>query len=298
MTDFLQNLLDGLAAGVAYALLALGFTLVFGVMRRLNLSFGPSIMVGAFAGAMAQERLGAGPLLTLAATVAVTVLVGLYVERLCFRAIRREAALASMVSSFAVWMQLEEALAIAAPERTYALRPPFGAEPVELGAFILPVDSLVMLGGAALLAGGLYAVVYRTRFGLLVRAVSQDAEVARVVGIDRDGVSFAAFLLASGVGGVAGYLIAAGGQQLSPHMGLTMTLKGLTGMVLGGMGSVPGALWGGLVLGIAEAQSAWYLGAERRDLVGYGLLLAVLIFRPGGLFGRAIPDEDAVFRRA
>lgn len=289
MTDFLQNLVDGVMSGAVYALLALGFSLIFGVLRRLNLSFGPSIMVGVFAGALAQDKLGAGPLLTLVATVGAAVLAGLYVERLCFRAVRREAALASMVSSFAVWMQLEEGVSIAAPERTYVFRPPLQAEPVELGPITLSVEGLVLLGGAALLAAGLYALVYRTRFGLRVRAVSQDPYAAQVVGIDLHRVSLAAFLLASALGGVAGYLIAAGGQQLSPHMGLSMTLKGLTAMMLGGLGSLPGAVWGGLALGIVETQSAWYFGSEYRDLVAYGLLLAVLIVRPGGLLGPAAP---------
>ena len=212
-------------------------------------------------------------------------LAGLYVERVCFWAIRRGAALASMVSSFAVWMQLEETVTVVFPDRTYPF-PPLADFSLDFGEFFVRGDHLVMFGCAAAITALLHLFLYRTRFGLALRAVSRNPAAAAFVGINTGLVLFAAFALASAIGGVAGFLIAAGDQQITPFFGLWATFKGLIAMTLGGMGSIPGAIAGGLLLGIIEAHSGWYLGTEYRDLSAYGVLFAFLVFRPGGLFAQ------------
>ena len=135
-------------------------------------------------------------------------------------------------------------------------------------------------------AGPCSGLIYRTHFRACVRAVSENPEAARVAGVNTGLVTLLAFACASALGGLAGFLIAAGDQQITPLFGLWATFKGLIAMMLGGMGSIPGAVLGGLVLGIVEANSLWYLGVEARDLVAYMLLFAVLTFRPGGLMGQ------------
>lgn len=298
MIDFIQNCLDGIMIGAAYALLALGFTLIFGVLRRLNLSYGPSIMAGAFVGTALYVNFNAGSVEVAAATVVGAILIGAYVERLCFWAIRRGAAVASMVSSFAIWMQIEEAVTLAFPERTYPFPGLFEDEALFLGPFFLRGSSLIMLGVAAVCVVGLYQLLYRTHFGLSVRAVSEDPVAARVAGVNVSRVIFLAFACASALGGVAGFLIVSSEQQITPLFGLWATFKGLIAMMLGGMGSVPGAVIGGLLLGIVEANALWYLGVEYRDLVAYFLLFAFLILRPGGLMGqRTVMAEDAAVAR-
>ena len=283
IVDFVQNTLDGIFIGSSYALLAIGFTLIFGVMRRLNLSYGPSIMLGVFAGTLLYVELEAGWFVVASATLLGTLLAGLYVERVCFWAVRRGAALASMVSSFAIWMQLEEIVTVVFPERTYPF-PPLADFALDLGPFFVRGDHLVMFGCAAAITLALHPLLYRTRFGLALRAVARDPTAAAFVGINTGFVLFAAFALASAIGGVAGYLIAAADQQITPYFGLWATFKGLIAMTLGGMGSIPGAIAGGLLLGIIEAHSGWYLGTEYRDLTAYAVLFAFLVFRPGGLF--------------
>ena len=285
IVDFVQNTLDGIFVGSSYSLLAIGFTLIFGVMRRLNLSYGPSIMLGIFAGTLLYVELEAGLLAVAAATLAGAVLAGIYVERVCFWAIRRGAALASMVSSFAVWMQLEETVTVVFPDRTYPF-PPLADFSLVFGEFFVRGDHLVMFACAATITVLLHLFLYRTRFGLALRAVSRDPAAAAFVGINTGLVLFAAFALASAIGGVAGFLIAAGDQQITPFFGLWATFKGLIAMTLGGMGSIPGAIAGGLLLGIIEAHSGWYLGTEYRDLSAYAVLFAFLVFRPGGLFAQ------------
>lgn len=287
MVDFIQNTLDGVFIGSSYALLAIGFTLIFGVMRRVNLSYGPSIMLGVFAGTLVYLELEAGLVLVAGATLAGSVAAGLYVERLCFRAVRRGAALASMVSSFAVWMQLEEIVTVFFPERTYPF-PPLAEFTVEAGPFFVRGEHLVMFTVAAALTLLLHLLLHRTRYGLAIRAVSKNPTAAKFMGIDPRRVMVFAFLLASVIGAVAGYLIVAADQQVTPLFGLWATFKGLIAMTLGGMGSIPGAVAGGLLLGVIEAHGAWYLGTEYRDLTAYAVLFAFLVFRPGGLFARRL----------
>ena len=296
MVDFIQNTLDGIFVGSSYALLAIGFTLIFGVMRRVNLSYGPSIMLGVFVGTLAYLELQAGLLLVAAATVAGSVVAGLYVERLCFRAIRRGAALASMVSSFAIWMQIEEVVTVFFPERTYPF-PPLAEFTVEIGPFFARGEHLAMFGCATAITALAHLLLHRTRYGLALRAVSKNPMAARFMGIDTGRVMVFAFVLASAVGGLAGYLIAATDQQVTPLFGLWATFKGLIAMTLGGMGSMLGAVAGGLLLGVIEAHGAWYLGTEYRDLAAYAVLFAFLVLRPGGLFAQRLAERSELAAR-
>ncbi len=298
MVDFLQNCIDGLMIGSSYALLAIGFTLIFGVMRRLNLSYGPSIMLGAFLGTLVYLEFEAGHLVVALTTIVGAVLAGIYVERMCFWAIRQGAALASMVSSFAVWMQLEEVVTIFFPERTYPFPPLTEVAPIILGPFFFRAENLIMIACASVLMVLLHILLYRTRFGLALRALSENPLAAQFMGINIHAVMFWAFAVASALGGVAAYLIVGTDGQITPMFGLWATFKGLIAMMLGGMGSVPGAILGGLLLGVIEIQSVWYLGTEYRDLAAYLLLFLFLVLRPGGIMGQLkVRREQAAARR-
>ena len=296
--DFIQNCLDGLMIGSSYSLLAIGFTLIFGVMRRLNLSYGPSIMLGAFLGTLVYLEFQAGNFVVALATVFGAIAAGIYVERVCFWAIRQGAAAASMVSSFAVWMQLEEIVTVVFPERTYAFPAMIEAELITFGPFFLAVENVIMFGSAVLLTVLLHICLYRTRFGLALRAVSENPRAAEFMGINIGTIMFGAFVAASAFGGVAAYLIISTDGQITPMFGLWATFKGLIAMMLGGMGSIPGAILGGLLLGVIESNSLWYLGAEYRDLSAYFVLFVFLVFRPGGIMGQlAVLREQAATRR-
>ena len=284
--------------GSSYSLLAIGFTLIFGVMRRLNLSYGPSIMLGAFLGTLVYLEFQAGNFVVALATIFGAIAAGIYVERVCFWAIRRGAAAASMVSSFAVWMQLEEIVTVFFPERTYAFPPMIEAEPITFGPFFLAVENVIMFGSAVLLTVLLHFCLYRTRFGLALRAVSENPRAAEFMGINIGAIMFGAFVAASAFGGVAAYLIISTDGQITPMFGLWATFKGLIAMMLGGMGSIPGAILGGLLLGVIESNSLWYLGAEYRDLSAYFVLFVFLVLRPGGIMGQlAVVREQAATRR-
>ncbi len=289
MIDLVQNTIDGVMIGSSYGLLALGFTVIFGVMRRLNLSYGPSIMIGGYLGTVLYLHYGAGPLAIAAAVVLGAVVAGIYVERLCFAPMKAGAGIASMVSSFAIWMQLEQAAILVLPRHTYPFPPLATGTPLQLGPFLLRIDHLIMLVCALGLAAAVHLALYRTRFGLALRAIIGNPIAAHLVGINVRRAVLLAFVGASAIGGAAGFLVLAVDQQVTPMFGMWATLKGLIAMMIGGLGSVPGAIAGGLLLGIVEAHSQWYFGPQIRDLVAYLVLFAFLVLRPGGLLGR-VPD--------
>lgn len=279
LADLIQNTLDGLFLGSSYALLALGFTLIFGVLRRVNLSFGPAVMFGCYAATWAHVNFGAGLLLLALITVLGSVLAGAYVERLCFAPHRGGSAIAAMVASFALWMQFEELATLALPRHVYAFPPMHGGGQIELGILSLRVESVVMLAAAIVICALLWAILYRTRFGIAVRAVIDQPHAAQLAGISVPRTFMLTFALASAIGGLAGFLIASSHEQVTPMLGMWSTLKGLLAMMLGGLGSLPGAVLGGLALGMLEAHSQWFLGPQARDLIAYALLFVLLAAR-------------------
>jgi branched-chain amino acid transport system permease protein len=279
LIDFIQNSLDGLSAGASYALLGVGFTLIFGVLRRANLSYGPAIMLGVYLATWAGSSFS-GLLLLAGIAVAGTVLAGAYVERLCFAPHRRGPAMTAVAASFAIWMQLEEAATLLLPRHLYSFPALYDGGPLALGPLTLRVESLVMLAAAVAVCFLLWKVLYGTRFGIAVRAVIDEPRAAELAGINVGVVSISIFALASAIGGLTGFLIAASHEQVTPMLGMWSTLKGMLAMMLGGLGSLPGAVAGGLALGLLEAHSQWYLGPQFRDFIAYLLLFALLAARP------------------
>jgi branched-subunit amino acid ABC-type transport system permease component len=288
MIDLVQNTVDGLMIGSSYGLLALGFTLIFGVMRRLNLSYGPSVMIGAYLGTLLHVQQGAGPLAVAGAVIVGAILAGVYVERLCFAPMKAGAGIASMVSSFAIWMQLEQAAVLVLPHHTYPFPALSTAMPFEIGGIMLRVDHMILFVCALALAAAVHVTLHRTRFGLGLRAIIGNPTAAHLVGIDVRRSLLLAFVMASAVGGAAGFLVLAVDQQVTPMFGMWATLKGLIGL-----GSIPGAVFGGLLLGVIEAHAQWSFGPQIRDLIAYLVLFAFLIARPGGLLGQAQAAETA-----
>jgi len=298
MIDLIQNTFNGVMVGSSYALLALGFTLIFGTLHRLNLAYGPTIMAGAYLGTYAFLRLGIGALPVALLVVIGAVLAGLYVERLCFRPFGEGAAMASMISSFAVWMQIEEAATLVLPRHLYAFPPLVKGGPFEFGPFLVRPEHLVMLIVSAAAALIVHGVLNHTRLGLGIRTVIDQPRAAELVGVPVRRVMALAFALASAVGGLAGFLIAASEAQITPMFGMWATTKGLIAMMLGGLGSIPGALLGGLALGVVETHAQALFGPHIRDLIAWGLLFAVLALWPGGLLGwRRVVAAATVERR-
>ena len=280
MLDLLQNTLDGLALGASYSLLALGFTLIFGVLRRMNLSYGPAILFGCYCATWTHLNFQAGLIVLALVTIIATVVAGAYVERLCFAPHRGGSAVAAMVGSFALWMQIEEAAMLMMPRHIYSFPQLFDGVPLQYAGLTLQREALVMIAATIIICALVHQLLYRSRFGLAVRAAIDNPLAASLAGINLARTFVLVFALASAIGGLAGYLIVASHGQVTPMLGMWSTLKGLLAMMLGGLGSLPGAIVGGLALGLIEAHSQWFLGPQARDLVAYLLLFALLAARP------------------
>lgn len=282
-----QATLDGLAVGASYALLAIAFTLVFGVLRSINLAFGACIMLGLYAAMWARRQWGLDGLWLLPLCVLVTAAAGLYVDRLCFAPHRQRAAVTMMAASFAIWMQLEEFATALLPRHTNAFPSLFGIGEHAGEQALLRPDYLAAMACAGATAGLAWFLVHRTRWGVSLRAVADHHDAATLVGIRVERVIAWVTLLAAALGGVAGFLIASIDAQVTPMFAMWATMKGMIAALLGGLGSFGGALAGGLLLGLLEFHAQRTLGAQGREFLGYLLLLLVLWRCPGGLAGLA-----------
>jgi branched-chain amino acid transport system permease protein len=237
-------------------------------------------MFGCYAAAWVSVSFQSNLLLLLGITVLGSVFAGLYVERLCFAPHRQGSAIAAMVASFALWMQFEEVVTLALPKHVVDFPPMFEGEPLALGPLVLRVEALVMLASAIAICAALRILLTRSRFGLAVRAVIDAPVAAQLAGLNVPRILMLVFLLASAIGGLAGWLIVATHTQVTPMLGMWFTLKGLLAMMIGGLGSLRGAIAGGVALGLVEAHSQWFLGPQARDLIAYLLLFVLLAWRP------------------
>ena len=289
MSVLAQQLLLGLLIGGLYGLAAAGLSLVFGVMKVLDVAHGELIMLGGYAAFFAVALLGIDPFSSLAIVIPVSLLLGvvLYLGLFAFvvRADEETRVKNSLLIGFGLALALH-ALAVrlwTADERSIVT--PYGGSVLMLGDLAIPVVRLLSLILALLLIGGLHLLLARWRWGKAIRATAEDWQAALLTGIDVRRAYLLAFALGTGLAGAAGTLVTIG-YSVSPSIGLEWTLKALIVVVLAGLGSLFGTFVGGLVLGVAEAASAATFGGAYREIVGLVIFVLVLLARPKGLFGR------------
>lgn len=279
----LQIVLNGLTTGLVYVLMALGFTLIFGIMRVVNFAHGELYMVGAFMVTILSGSLSWPFLPAILGSVILVGLLGAVLERVLFsRVIGNE--FNCMILALAVSICLQSlALIIFGPEEIGAPRPVTGV--VHFGPAVIPADRLFVGAMAIVLLVAFYLFLNKTRLGLMMRAVAQDAEIAALHGIRPKLVHTVAFAVGSMLAGAAGVLMAPV-YTVFPYMGALPMMKAFIVVVLGGLGSLPGAVIGGLLLGIVESAFATMLGSTAAALVAFAVVVAVIAVRPEGLMGR------------
>jgi len=299
MSDILQKLIIGVQLGSVYALIALGYTMVYGVLRLINFAHGDVFMVGAFVGFYAAKALKLQEQPTLAAgllsllpvlliTMLVCALLGLVIERLAYRPLRRAPRLTALITAIGVSLFLENGgqLVFGAERKTFPNVTPGGTIDV-LGATVSQ-DQLVLVIAAALLVAVLGYIVQRTRTGRAMRAVSFDADAAALMGVNTDRVIAYTFAIGAGLAGAGGVLFAAlAHSNIYPLMGINMGLKAFVAAVVGGIGSLPGAMLGALLMGLSESFVRGSAFSRWTEAVAFVLLVAVLLLRPAGLLGRS-----------
>lgn len=290
---FLQQLVNGLMLGGAYALVAIGYSLVFGVLKLLHLAHGEVLMVGAFIGLQTVVWLGLGPVPALISSLLLTAVFGIALEKLAFRSIRKRGGnlLAPMVSTLGAGLVMQElATKIFGSE---PVRFPGEVESIRYALGPVTIDSVQVLTFAvsASAMAILHLFVTRTRYGMAMRATSESLSTALLLGINVDNIIVLTFAVASGLAGIAGVLIGMSFNAISPFMGVSMGLKGLAAMLIGGLGNIYGAMIGGVLIGVLEVMCVAYLASSYRDAFAFGAMIVILILRPRGLFGTAYTME-------
>jgi branched-chain amino acid transport system permease protein len=289
-----QQALNGVFVGSIYALFAVGYTLVFGVLDILNLAHQAVFMLAAFAALWLVGEAHLSLWVALPAAVALAGLAGLLLERVTFRPLRGRADsnISGLISSLAMATVFEAiALQLFGPDTS---RFPLGTFPdrmVRIGGASASLLQLCIVAVAVALMALLTLLIARTRLGRRLRAVAESPRAARILGIDVDRAIAAAFFLSSALGGAAGVLFGLAFNSISPDVGRSVELKGLAVIVLGGMGSVTGAVVAGFALGLIEVFTVARFGSSFRDAVSFAALFLVLLARPRGLFGQAAARE-------
>lgn len=285
MLDFLQTLSDGLLFGATYALIGIGFTLVFGVMHKLNLAYAAASIGAAYAGLLILKAFGAAPAWAVFACAFLSGgVIGYLVYLACFHFIPRSNPLATLMSTVGMFLLIDEVIVHATDGMPQNYPAMFDDVMLRVGSFTLRGDLLLVFVLSVLCMIGLLALLHRTRLGLATRAVAQQAVAAQLCGIRVGRVNAATFVVTGLLGGLAGAMIAAAVGALSPVLTTPLTVKGLIVTVIGGLGSVPGAIIAGLLVGGLENLFQLYRGVTERDLYIMLLLFVFLVFRPGGIF--------------
>jgi branched-chain amino acid transport system permease protein len=299
---FLQQLLNGLSLGSIYALIALGYTMVYGILKLINFAHGEVFMIGAYAGYFAAGALGvdqagaAGfPLymavLVLVLSMSAAAVLGVSIEFLAYRPVRSAPRLTPLITAIGVSLFLQNAamLAFEAKPRPY---PPILREVrFELGGLIITNVKLTIFVVAIALMVGLNWFIQRTWTGKAMRAVSTNIDAARLMGVDTDRIIRATFAIGSALAAAGGILFGLDQIIINPLMGVLTGLKAFVAAVLGGIGNIRGAVLGGLLIGLAEQLTAGYLSPDYRDAVTFVILIVILILRPEGLLGVVRPEK-------
>jgi len=300
MSFFFQELVNGLTTGALYSLVALGFSMVYGVLKLLNFAHGDLYMVGAYIGFFVIQWFGgaqhltiAVPLLLLIMFVLAAVLVGglgVAIERFAYRPLRDAPRIAPLITAIGVSFFLESSalLLFGAQYRVYNTADFISlSSGIQIGSVTIDsVQILVLVLGLVLMAG-LQLLVNRTRLGRRMRAVAADREAAEMLGINVNFVITATFFLGSALAGVAGIMGGLLFNQVTATIGFIAGLKAFTAAVVGGIGSIPGAMLGGLLIGVAESFVTGYISSTYSNLIVFGILIVVMLLRPSGLLGRA-----------
>ena len=298
--QLLQQIINGITIGAFYSLVALGYTMVYGVLRLINFAHGDMFMWGAYLGLtglnvvvalLARTSPWAIPPAIIVVLVTVA-LMGVLVERIAYRPLRTAGRLAPVISALGVAFILESLArnVYGASYKTYpaGITLPGG---IALGGARVSVMQIVVLVVSFVLMGGLYLFVQRTRIGTAMRAVSLNHDVSRLMGIDVNRIIAIVFLIGPGLGGVAGMIVALYYGSFDFTLGWAFGLKAFIAAIMGGIGNIPGAMLGGMLLGTIETLGSGYLSPQWKDVIAYLILILILIFRPTGILGERVAEK-------
>lgn len=294
----LQQIVNGLVVGSVYALVALGYTMVYGILQLINFAHGEIVMIGALVALFVTNALlavGVPPVLALLiailAAMIICAIVGVTVERIAYRPLRTAPRLAPLITAIGVSIFLQQVAILVFGRNYFSFPEIISKTPIHLGAITVTLNEIVIFVTSVLLMAGLLWLVNKTKVGTAMRATAEDQKVAGLMGIDINKIIAFTFAIGSGLGAVAGVMVASNYGQAHYFMGFMLGLKAFTAAVMGGIGNLWGAMVGGLILGLVENVGLIFVRGDYKDIFAFVVLVLVLIFRPQGLIGEKVAER-------
>jgi branched-chain amino acid transport system permease protein len=293
--EFAQQLVNGIAWGSIYALIALGYTMVYGILRLINFAHGDVYMIGAFSGYYLAGALGVSEtggsvgraLVVLLGAMLICALLGVIIERAAYKPVRRHPRISALITAIGVSLLLENVGLLIFGSNPKFFPQIIASQKYTVGGVTITNHQLIVIAVSLALMLALRWVVLRTRVGRAMRAVSFSRDAASLMGIDADKTITVTFAIGSALAAAAGVLVALSNPKIDPLMGIMPGLKAFVAAVLGGIGNIPGAVIGGIVMGVTETLVVGYLSSTYRDAIAFAVLILILLVRPGGILGRA-----------
>ena len=286
-----QQLINGIMLGASYSLVAIGYTLIFGVLNLLYFAHGEVFMVGAFVGLYVVILANANIYVALVGAMIACGALGMVAVFVAVRPVSKDYPLAQLISSIGVTIVLQNMAIYIFGGQQVAFPETIKQELYRIGPVTISSVQIFILVVAVVLMVFLWLFIERSKMGRAIRATAENHETAALLGVNVNRVVLVTFIIASSIAGVAGVLDGLKNSNVSPFMGLEVAVKGLVVMLLGGLGNVTGAMIGGLLLGMVEILSAAYIGTTERDFVTFAILILILLYRPSGLFGTRTIEE-------
>lgn len=286
MTKFLTNLISGLSLGSIYALIALGYTMVYGIAKMLNFAHGDIIMVGAFASIVFVSTVGLPGVVGALLSILFCMLTGVLIERIAYKPLRSSPSLSVLITAIGVsyFLEARAQLIFGVNQKSF---PPFlNLSAVHIGEITIKGVSIVTMALTVIIMIALTLFINKTKMGKAMRAVSEDREAAELMGISVNRTITITFAIGSALASVAGTFYGLTYSFITPYTGSMPGIKAFTAAVIGGVGSIPGAMLGGFLLGVIECLSKAYISTELSDAIVFGVLIVVLLIRPTGLLGK------------
>ena len=289
--QFCQQLINGISLGSIYALIALGYTMIYGIIKLINFAHGDIYMLGAYIGFFATTYLGLPFIPAILLAMLGAAVAGIIIERIAYRPMRAAPRIAILITAIGVSLFLEYAMILLVTPQPRTFPAVFPATVYHFGPLVVNSQQIVILASAVILMAVLSYIVNQTKAGKAMRAVSFDADAARLMGINIDRVISMTFALGSALAAAGGVLVGVYYNSIDPLMGMMPGIKAFVAAVLGGIGIIPGAMMGGLILGIVEAMVSGFFSSTLRDAAAFGILILILLYKPAGLLGKNVREK-------
>lgn len=291
--EFLSYFINGISLGSVYAIIALGYTMVYGIAKMLNFAHGDVIMIGCYVTFLTMSGQGWHPLAAVLLAVVVCTALGVLIEKIAYRPLRRAIPLAVLITAIGVSYFLQNAALLLFGADTKSFTPVVSLAPIELadGQLTISGTTVVTVAVCILIMAALLLFIKKTKAGQAMLAVSQDREAAQLMGINVNATISLTFAIGSGLAAIAGVLFCSAYPTLTPYTGSMPGIKAFTAAVFGGIGSIPGAFLGGILLGLIEIFGRAYISSQLSDAIVFAVLILVLLVRPTGILGKKIQEK-------